>query len=197
MNADPSPSSRGPFLNAMLGKPGLALAFLWGFGEATVFFIVPDVVFTFIALFSIRHSLRAIGVVLAGSLLGGSLMYEFARLDSASAKDVVGRVPFVTEAMFLRVQHDFEEWGAWAMCRGPSSGIPYKVYAVLAPGFTSWTEFLLVSIPARLERFVLSWALVAACGWLFRRPIDRHPRLSMATFALCWTLFYIWFWALR
>jgi len=49
---------------------GLA-AFLWGLAEATCFFIVPDVLLSFIALRRLRTALLCCGLALAGALLAG------------------------------------------------------------------------------------------------------------------------------
>jgi len=39
----------------MLGWPGIALAFVWGLAEGTLFFVVPDVLLSLAALFGPRE----------------------------------------------------------------------------------------------------------------------------------------------
>lgn len=39
----------------------LLLGFLWGFSEALWFFVIPDVLLTLVALFSLRRALMAMG----------------------------------------------------------------------------------------------------------------------------------------
>ena len=73
----------------------LWLAFFWGLAEATLFFIVPDVLLTLVALFSFRRSARVLACILLGALAGGTIMFYFGAKDPAQAKAVVLRVPFV------------------------------------------------------------------------------------------------------
>ena len=49
-----------------------AIASLWGFAEATVFFIVPDVLLSWLALRSPKSGLIACLFALLGALIGGS-----------------------------------------------------------------------------------------------------------------------------
>jgi len=49
--------------------------FAWGFAEATLFFIVPDLLLTFIALYSFRRSVKVLAFILLGALVGGTLMF--------------------------------------------------------------------------------------------------------------------------
>ena len=52
-----------------------AIAAAWGLAEATLFFIVPDVLLTWLAGFRPRLVWRAVAACLGGALLGGLLMY--------------------------------------------------------------------------------------------------------------------------
>jgi hypothetical protein len=148
-----------------------------------------------VALFSLRESLRQTGAVVAGSLLAGAILYQVSSYDHAAAKAAIQRVPFVREWMFTSTQHDLEALGIWAMCKGPVSGIPYKVYAVQAPNISPLNRFLLVSIPARLERLLLSWALFATIGVLFRKKLQNHTLAAAAGHALYWVAVYVYYWS--
>jgi membrane protein YqaA with SNARE-associated domain len=50
-------------------------AFFWSFNEAIWFFVVPDVLLTCIALFSLCKALFAVGWATIGATLGGGVMY--------------------------------------------------------------------------------------------------------------------------
>ncbi len=52
----------------------LWLGLFWGFAEATLFFIVPDVLLTLVALFSFRRSAQLMACILVGAVAGGSVM---------------------------------------------------------------------------------------------------------------------------
>lgn len=179
----------------LLSPSGLRTAAAWGFAEATLFFIMPDIILTATALFSVRQSLRQMAAAVVGALAGGALMYGMAVHDPASAKTLVQGVPFVRHRMFETVERDFQTAGIWAPCKGPTSGVPYKVYAVEAPRYTGWFSFLLLSIPARLERLVVTWAIFASLGAFLRRNIQSHPLGAMGFHALYWIAIYTYYWS--
>ena len=58
------------------GRAAQIVAFAWGFAEATLFFIVPDVPLTGVGCRSLRAGLKAMSAALVGALLGGMLMYN-------------------------------------------------------------------------------------------------------------------------
>src|SRR5579864_8200172 len=157
--------------------------FAWGFAEATLFFIVPDVLLTLIALFSFRLSARVLACILLGALAGGAIMFYLGAKDPVQARQVVLRVPFVSQAMFDKTRQSFQRDGIWALTKGPGNGIPYKVYCVQASKHSGLLLFLLVSLLARLERFALFWLIAGAMGSLFRKNIFRQPKIPAAVHA--------------
>jgi hypothetical protein len=95
-----------------------------------------------------------------------------------------------------KVRAGYARHGAAALLVGPLSGIPYKLYAVEAPGRLALTTFLLVSVPARLERLAITWAMFVPFG-LFLRPRLRHPApVLLGVWALYWIAVYSVYWRL-
>jgi hypothetical protein len=91
--------------------------------------------------------------------------------------------------MLERVAGQLAEHGAAGTLLGPLLGTPYKTYAALAPAAgIGLLPFLLVSVPARLVRFVLL-VLVTRQTALWLLP---HARDAIRTAVLLsvWTLFY-------
>jgi hypothetical protein len=177
-----------------LWGPGWWLGFLWGFAEGTLFFIIPDVLLSWASLTGVRCGFKTLGAILAGSIVAGLCMYSWSESQPAFSRSVVASVPFVRARMFDKVQEDYRAHGVAGMLDGPGSGIPYKVYAVLAPSVCNPISFALVSIPARLERLALSWLVFTALGWLGGRWIRNHPRLTTLLFGTVWTLIYAFYW---
>src|SRR3546814_21158393 len=70
-----------------------AVSLLWGFAEATVFFVVPDVWISRRALSSWRAALRGSGFALAGALVGGVLLYLPGRHHEAALLALLVRLP--------------------------------------------------------------------------------------------------------
>lgn len=184
-----------PALRDWFLRRALWLGVLWGFAEGTLFFIVPDVIITLIALFSFRGSVRCMLAVLLGALIGGTLLYVLAAADPDQIIATVNGVPFVTDPMFGAAQDKYRQYGAWGILAGPASGIPFKVYAVLAPEYISFWSFLLASIPARLGRFIITGAAFAAIGFAVRhRSQDCVGRLFIGH-GLFWSAVCFYYWA--
>ncbi len=183
--------SRPRWLTLLLGLPGLTLAAFWGFAEGTLFFIVPDLIITLTALFTIKRACLQALAVTAGALLAGFLMFSWATHDKAAATNSVMSIPLVKEAMPLTVQNSYEQDGAIALLKGPLNGTPYKLYAIEAPGRIELPTFLLMSIPARLERFASGLLLFGLIGLWQRKRIQQNPNKALAGWAVYWTLIYV------
>ena len=186
--------SRSAWQESFLGRPGVLAAFVWGLAEATFFFVIPDVFLSFVAILDWPRTSKHIFAAIAGALLGGALLFHWASADSTAARAAVVRVPFIRENMFAKADDGFRNQGLLSVLFGSVSGLPYKLYAVEAPKFTSRTEFLLATPPARAVRFLLVWAgFGAVASWLRTRrrwPVSRlmkiHAALWIASYAFYW-----------
>jgi hypothetical protein len=193
------------WVRRLLGKPGLVSAFLWGLAEGTLFFVVPDVIITLAAMFRPRRALLHAGAAVAGAVLAGALLYTWASASPDSARSAVDAVPFVESNAFVFASIDFYFDGARAVLYGPLRGIPYKVYAVTAPQYMGLTTFLLLTIPARLWRFLLTGLAFGVLGQILRtgwlpfvgdlRPLET-PRLMLIVHLALWAVFYALYWGL-
>lgn len=162
---------------------------IWGFAEATLFFVVPDVWLTFAARAHLASGLKAVAWALGGALAGGLLMYQLGVSYPEQVLSVVETVPAVSEAQVETARTQLEEKGPWAIVLGPLTATPYKVYAVLAAeaGFSA-SAFLLWSIPARLPRFILA---VVAAHFALRFLVGRGwVRNRTRTLVGFWLIFY-------
>lgn len=170
------------------------VAAVWGLGEGTVFFIVPDVWLTWLALRDFRSAVVACLWSVAGALVGGAIMYSAGQLAAEDTIALVERVPAISPALVKQAAEQLNAYGYGAMFVGAFSGSPYKVYAVLAgAGQMGLPWFLTVSIPARLLRFLL---LVGVVSWLCRRPLAKVPLgVRRGLHLSAWTVFYIWYFA--
>jgi membrane protein YqaA with SNARE-associated domain len=168
---------------------------LWGLAEATVFFLVPDILITASALFSPKRSFAQMIAVLIGSLLGGALLYTAADAHPEEAKNLVLNVPFIRAHTLEEAERQLQDRGLWAMCLGSLTGIPYKTYAVSAPRHARFEIFMLLSVPARLLRLVLTWSVASLLGMAFRSQIQASPSAALGLLAVCWIGFYTYYWS--
>jgi len=167
----------------------LLVAFLWGWAEATVFFIVPDVLLTLIALRSLRTALIAGVFATFGAIVGGAMAFDYANLHPASSREIVESIPGISDRMVGEVGTQIERHGASAVFLGPLRGIPYKIYAVQwAWQHRPLMTFLLASVPARAIRFVLTSVLAAMIAAPLRRRVRERTLITIHVVA--WTAFY-------
>ncbi|MFC3899959.1 hypothetical protein [Aliicoccus persicus] len=129
--------------------------FIWGFAESTLFFIIPDVL---LSLYAIQKN-GFVRVILAnficvlGAIVGGTITYSL----SAGGTDLINvlmNVPAIHPHMVEHVHEQLSSNVFVALITGPLFGVPYKIFASVAPEYTSLAIFLMVSIPARLARFL-------------------------------------------
>jgi len=163
------------------------VAFLWGFFEATLFFIVPDVFFCFTAVFSPRHGIRHSIISILGSMPGGIIMYKLAQGHPLALNNFLTNIPGISERMVSVVHSDFQHFGLSALFLAPWKGIPYKIFAAQAGILNiSLIRFVIATFPARLERMFLLVCLAAAVGKIFEKNIQKHTK--------AWIVFYIFLW---
>lgn len=171
----------------------LAVAAFWGFAEATVFFIVPDVWISFIA---VRHGWRA-GVLAAclacvGALIGGGVMYYWGGQEPDAARRLLDMIPAISPKMIWMTGYELNDRGLASMILGAVTGVPFKIYAVEAGAAgTGLIAFLSIAIIARLSRFIAGALIAAIAAKLLRRFVSiRTIALLLAGF---WILFYAWY----
>jgi len=174
----------------------LALACAWGLGEATFFFIVPDVLLTWVATRSLRAAIKATLAALAGALFGGALMVALAHASPETMHAFLLHIPGINTRLLERVAGQVNELGLLAVLFGPLKGIPYKIYAV------EWGKrggglftFLLISIPARWVRFALSAILTRLIARLIEPLTGHRAMIEWLVLAAVWVVFYAFYFA--
>ena len=169
---------------------GVAIAAVWGFAEATLFFLVPDIWLTVLVVArGLRIGMMGCGAALAGALAGGIVMYHWGAMDPAGALAAVAAVPGISPAMLTDVRQGLEQQGIAVLFLGPLLGIPYKAYAVQVAGAgIGMGRFLTVSAGARLSRFVVLTLVAAGISQLLEGSIEWRVRLRLLL--AVWVLFY-------
>lgn len=155
----------------------------WGLAEATLFFIVPDVLLGWEAL---RHGpARALGASVAataGATLGGALVHR----NAEAMGPLIARTPGISPALVDAAADEVRLGGWGAILRGPLGGIPYKVYALEAARQGLPLSGLVAVTPlARFWRFALVALGVSAL------PV---PRASVRVRPWPWLLAYATVW---
>ncbi|MBI3243963.1 MAG: hypothetical protein HYZ49_16900 [Chloroflexi bacterium] len=170
----------------------IVIAFLWGLAEATLFFLVPDIYLGLVALFNWRRGLWGTAATVAGAIVGGGVMYALAASNGPAMLQLLDRVPLINAGMISNVGEQMRSNGLLAMISGPLQGIPYKVYAVQAgAGRLPLISFLLLTIPARLERILPVAVAGAVVGVVFKKFVRRYTALVVGAYGLMWLGVYV------
>lgn len=168
----------------------LAGAVVWGFAEATVFFVVPDLLLTAAVIVcgfarAFRFSLAAA----AAASAGGLLMWLWGEGDADAARAFLLSVPLIAADLLARVQTEVA--GPWPahLAIGAITGAPFKIYAVEAGAAgIGPLAFTLAGFAARLARFTLAIGLTALGAALAARL--GLKRMVPYGLALAWAAIY-------
>lgn len=172
---------------------GLALA--WGFAEATLFFIVADMLVSYVTVyFGLRRGLEAAFFATIGAVIGGAAMYRWGVNDPAAVLSALDDIPAIGPDMIADVRRSLD--GDWqsALINAAFAGIPYKIHAGLAPAAgIAMPIFLLVSVPTRLMRFLAVWLVTGVLSRMVATRFGKFQQLAVLT--LIWVVFYALYWA--
>lgn len=165
------------------------MAGVWGFAEATLFFILPDVLLSYYALDKKSQLIRLSCITLIGALLGGTLMYYWGQHDYEVAYRWVESVPAINNELMSSVKENMRQSDSLAIMLGPLQGLPYKTFAAQAysAGITI-ESFLFISVPARLIRFL---AIAYIARWIATGFLKNlQQKQLVAVWGGAWVLVY-------
>jgi membrane protein YqaA with SNARE-associated domain len=191
VSATASPAFRS--LHALIeSRWSLALGFIWGFAEATAFFIVPDVYLGLVTLLNWRRGMGAVLAAVTGALAGGTLMYFVAQADPQGVIDFLGQIPLISSDMIKATGERLRSGGLMGMLNDPLRGVPFKVYAAQAGTLgLPILSFLLMTIPARLARFLPAVLVCSAFGVRARTFVEERTHLMLLGYTAVWTVIYL------
>jgi len=171
----------------LIGLIGL----IWGFSEATLFFLVPDIWLTWVVLHHEEYSKPTYLWTLIGAMLGGTLMYLWGMSRPNQVTALLDKVPAISENLIATSAMNLNDSSFLAMLTGSFSGTPYKLYASQAyQANLSLISFLAITIPARLAR----WIVLGLVTFGIKHVMPRHQsnRLTMIWMSL-WILNYLFY----
>ena len=168
------------------------IAFVWGLLEGLVFFIVPDVFLSFVALFAITGALWGLFWATIGSLVSACIIFVMAPVFGGSYISILHSIPGISTTMISKVEIAMQSGGVMSILAGPLSGIPYKIYTVIAVHEqVPFLQYLFWSIPARLERMLPVTLLALLLGYIFRKSVKKFSSRWILGLLICWILIYI------
>ncbi|GGE98814.1 hypothetical protein [Kangiella profundi] len=116
-------------------------------------------------------------------------MYYWGQYNYAVAYEWVESVPAINDELMAKVKDKMQSSGIWSIMTGPLQGLPYKTFATQAyAAGISIEAFLLISIPARLLRFLV---IAYMARWIVRGLLNNLQRKSLiAVWCGVWILVY-------
>lgn len=143
---------------------------LWGYAEATRFWLVPDILLTWIGLNRPKSIMPSVVAATVGAMLGGAEMHQNAQEEQPR----LTRIPGISDAMLVDAHGRFASQGWVAVVRAPLDGIPYKVYATESGVVgTALAELIVWTPVARAWRFLLTALVAGLIGVVYSRSVRR------------------------
>lgn len=178
-----------------LERWGVLASFVWGLAEATLFFVVPDVVVGAVAIVAPRKALTAALAAVAGAVVGG-IVWWLAASSPDTATHVVDSVPAIHGSAFVEASARISDSGGAALLAAPFTGIPYKVWA-LELALRGWAlpPLLLWTVAGRALRLVPLALVTAAAGWAARRWLRVASRNLLILWGAGWIVIYAVYWS--
>ena len=191
MNASEGMATR---IAGVLGQAGIAISVVWGFAEATLWFIVPDVAVGAVALLLPSRWWRVATATIAASLLGGLVLFTAALVDGDASRTAILALPGIDHEMASDVRDELAADGGSALVRAPLSGVPYKVYTVeMADQSWGVASYLAWSLPSRTLRILPVAAIAALVGWWLAGFIRRRTGAVLAAYVAGWVVLYVFY----
>lgn len=172
------------------GRAGVALLAAWGFGEATVLPIVPDVLLYVLAAAAPRRAFALFAAAVAGALAGSAVLYAIALAAPSAAEGLVVSVPGIDRSMVDAARQVMAGGDPRAfVLLGP--GTPLKVDTVAWASGSGTSLGLLGGIVLnRLTRIGPGLVLAALVGSTAPGWLRRHERGVVIAYVVAWVAFY-------
>jgi membrane protein YqaA with SNARE-associated domain len=105
--------------------------FVWAAAEAVALPLIPEFLLIPLAAGNRRRFYLPLAASVAGMAVGGAAIYLFAYSAPVQAGAYLAQLPLLGHGVY-RVQAQFSEHGGAAFVYQPLSGIPFKIWAVVA-----------------------------------------------------------------
>jgi hypothetical protein len=194
--AAPEPAAYLRLVRAVSGRAALAIAFVWGLAEATLFVVVPDAWLGFTALYAPRRVVVTLLAIVAGAVAGAALMFAVTPLAGDGLTRILVALPGITPADLAHARTELGAQGAAAFLNGPLQGLPVKLYIHgAALDGLGVVPVLLGTALNRIARIGIFGLAMAIVGIVARSAIARWPRAVAAAYIVAWAIFYLAYWS--
>ena len=171
---------------------GLLALFILSFSEASFFPVPPDVLLIALALGSRKQAIKFGFICSIGSIAGGLAGYSIGHFiwwDGTNYNSIANfffnNVPGFTEALFQKIQNQYNQYGFVIIFTAGFTPIPFKVFTISAGAFDiSLPLFLIASTISRSARFFLVSFLIWKYGEKINYYIEQYFNLLTILFVI-------------
>lgn len=167
-----------------------SIAIIWGFSEATFFFIVPDVYLSYAAMGGYKKALLLCIYTAIAATSGGIVVYFLSMFFPEKMFLFLDYIPAISQNTIHTAGNFIQDGVLSGMTHGAITGVPYKIFAVYA-GETriSLPLFIACSFIARSLRFFIVICISALIYNMGMKNLDIKDKKFINT--LFWCCFYI------
>ena len=166
--------------------------FILSFSEASFFPVPPDVLLVALALGSREQAFKFAFICSIASIAGGLVGYSIGHFIwwdgtnyNSFANFFFNNIPGFTEALFQKIQSQYNHYGFIIIFTAGFTPIPFKVFTISAGAFDiSLPLFLIASTISRSARFFLVSFLIWKYGEKINYFIDRYFNILSILFVI-------------
>jgi membrane protein YqaA with SNARE-associated domain len=191
-------AARRPFarLEAIArGRSGLLLVGGWGFAEAVLFPVVPDVALGLLVLVAPGRLPALFATLVAGALAGSACMYAASLAAPDAVAGALLALPAIPPSLLAEARAAVADGGFLSMTLQPP-GTPLKVYtwawAVDANGPVGIVGAIVVN---RIVRILPAALVLAIVGRVAPGLLRRFDRLVLVAYAVFYVIAYAVYWS--
>ena len=171
---------------------GLLALFILSFSEASFFPVPPDVLLIVLILGRREQALKFAFICSIASIAGGLVGYSIGHFIwwdgtnyNSFANFFFNNIPGFTEALFQKIQNQYNQYGFVIIFTAGFTPIPFKVFTISAGAFDiSLPLFLIASTISRSARFFLVTFLIWKYGEKINYFIDRYFNILSILFVI-------------
>lgn len=153
-----------------LSNESNALVLIWAASEAIFWFVIPEFLLILIMFMKVKRKKQLVVYDIIGTTIGTIVAFAIHLPEQLLIK-----IPYVYQGMLDNVHKWYGEFGIFGIFFQPFSGVPYKVFNALAPGYGFFILFfILLAVIARMTRYLIVYEITKALYPVFHRFVRKH-----------------------
>jgi membrane protein YqaA with SNARE-associated domain len=166
------------------------LVFFWAFGEALVWFVIPEFLLLLMVFMRISRKRQLLLYDIYGTA-AGTLVALLIHLPEKS----LAALPYIQPKMIVQVHGWYDRLGIGALVFQPFSGVPYKVFTHVAAEYGFFLPlFLIFAVMVRISRYYIGYTLFTLAYPALHKHVYRNyvPLFFIATAIFSLMLFKVY-----